>query len=138
MRRACLILCFVVLATGCARRPVRPGDYPARHYPQATLTDIRAAEALTLEKTDIGLDGGSQVYILSTSKRKQVQLWGLCYLAKQARGYDPRLNVFMLKVGEGRQNELMVEPGSEMEAMLIARLPLKIANGLKDRGSPIE
>jgi hypothetical protein len=137
MKPVCLILCLVVLAAGCARRPVRPGDYPARNYPLATLADIRTAETLTLEKTDIGLDGGSQVYILSTPKRKQVQLWNLCHLAKEARGHDPRLNVFMLKVGEGRANELMVEPGSEMETLLIARLPLEIANGVRNRRTPL-
>ena len=126
------ILCILGVV-GCAQRPVRPNYYPALDYPFGNASDLHAGAVLKYEGKDIGLDGGSRVYIFSTPEKRKIQLWDLCRGAKKDRGMDSKLNAFMLVFGPGNEDTLIVAAGSDIESQLISSMPKEIAAGIADR-----
>ncbi|TSJ75136.1 hypothetical protein [Rariglobus hedericola] len=132
-----LILLFVLVAFGCTQRPVRPNHYPALDYPFADISDLHDGVSLIYEGKDIGLDGGSHVYIFSTPEKRKIQLWDLCIVAKKGKGLEPNLNAFMLVFGTKNEDAVIVPVGSELESLLISITPKEIAAGISDRAHAI-
>jgi hypothetical protein len=137
---------------GCLSKPPNPTPAAFR-YPDESLAALATISALRYEGCTIGMDGGSHVYILSTPEKKKIALWNRCLAVKLERGYDPAKNAFMVETGERRDDEHIVEHGSDLEALLIQKLAAgrlsheefpgqhqcetEILDGLRDRSHAI-
>jgi hypothetical protein len=121
MWRVLICLVFASLL-GCVAHPKRPYLSPVWNLPYGGISGFQSARFLRYEHKDIGLDGGSHVYVLSDDKNRKYDLWDLCPLAKEEKYLDLAKNAFFVKVGEKQSEFILLPAGSDIEAHLIAIL----------------